>query len=490
MLSSLPRASPAAEPRAYWSAVEVVKPFHSPQELLGDLDSTTIGTVIAVAADVALIVDGEGVVRDVAFGSDDIFAQEYGHWIGRPWSEIVTTESRPKVEALRREAIARTTSSWRQLNHRSPAGKDLPIKYAAVEVRPDGRMVAVGRDQSDVAALQQRLVQAQQELERDYARIRLAEMRYRLLFQATSEAVLIVDAGTLKVTEANPAAEALNDSGRPIVGATLRGLFEPKSARAVETLLATLSSTGQGDDLRARLANGGREVLVSALPFRQDRSSAFLVRLALSPGDRAISAPFAAKTKLGPYAESAADGFVVTDPLGRIVAANRAFLDLAEVSAERQAVGQSLERWLGRAEVDLKILLTSLREKASIRMFATSLHGEHGGAANVEISASSMLDAGRTAYVFSIRNVNQRLNRLAGPGKDIPRSVEQLSELIGVVPLKEIVRQSTDIIERLCIEAALKLTTDNRASAAELLGLSRQSLYVKLRRFGLVDHST
>jgi DNA-binding NtrC family response regulator len=52
-----------------------------------------------------------------------------------------------------------------------------------------------------------------------------------------------------------------------------------------------------------------------------------------------------------------------------------------------------------------------------------------------------------------------------------------------------LVRETTDVIERLCIEAALKLTGDNRATAAELLGLSRQSLYVKLRRFGLADAS-
>jgi DNA-binding protein Fis len=30
------------------------------------------------------------------------------------------------------------------------------------------------------------------------------------------------------------------------------------------------------------------------------------------------------------------------------------------------------------------------------------------------------------------------------------------------------------------------MTNDNRASAAQLLGLSRQSLYVKLRRFGMI----
>ena len=55
--------------------------------------------------------------------------------------------------------------------------------------------------------------------------------------------------------------------------------------------------------------------------------------------------------------------------------------------------------------------------------------------------------------------------------------------------MKSIVRDTTDLIEKLCIEAALELAGDNRVSAAEMLGLSRQSLYVKLRRYGLVDPS-
>ena len=62
-----------------------------------------------------------------------------------------------------------------------------------------------------------------------------------------------------------------------------------------------------------------------------------------------------------------------------------------------------------------------------------------------------------------------------------------MTELVGRVPLKDLVRETTDIIERMCIEAALKITGDSRASAAEMLGLSRQSLYVKLRRYGIGD---
>jgi transcriptional regulator PpsR len=91
---------------------------------------------------------------------------------------------------------------------------------------------------------------------------------------------------------------------------------------------------------------------------------------------------------------------------------------------------------------------------------------------------------------FTIRDVGRRLTGTDTRGaREVPRSVGQMTELVGRMPLKDIVRDTTDLIEQLCIEAALELTADNRASAAEMLGLSRQSLYVKLRRFNLGDLS-
>ena len=80
-----------------------------------------------------------------------------------------------------------------------------------------------------------------------------------------------------------------------------------------------------------------------------------------------------------------------------------------------------------------------------------------------------------------------RANRDKLGGRELPRTVEQFADLVGRVPLKNLVRETTDLIERLCIEAALELTRDNRASAADMLGLSRQGLYAKLRRYGLGD---
>ena len=90
-------------------------------------------------------------------------------------------------------------------------------------------------------------------------------------------------------------------------------------------------------------------------------------------------------------------------------------------------------------------------------------------------------------YGFTIRNTGRNEVPKARPKSELPRSVEQLTGLVGRVSLKELVRETTDVIEKLCIEAALKLTDDNRASAAEMLGLSRQSLYSKLAPFGISD---
>jgi transcriptional regulator PpsR len=107
----------------------------------------------------------------------------------------------------------------------------------------------------------------------------------------------------------------------------------------------------------------------------------------------------------------------------------------------------------------------------------------------VEISAVSVSRGEDKCLGFTIREMGRRLASDVRAPRELPRSASQMTELVGRMPLKDIVRETTDLIEQLCIEAALQLTGDNRASAAEMLGLSRQSLYIKLRRFDMVDGS-
>ena len=123
-----------------------------------------------------------------------------------------------------------------------------------------------------------------------------------------------------------------------------------------------------------------------------------------------------------------------------------------------------------------------------MRQFFTTINVEYGAPIDVELSAAALEgDTGRR-YGYVVRRVIRRSSE-AGEYIDkkesLHHSVEQMTELVGRVALKDLVRETTDIIEKMCIESALKTTGGNRASAAEILGLSRQSLYVKLRRHGL-----
>ena len=223
-----------------------MKPFETPDRSLGTLETDAVAKLITTAADVALILDRDGVVVDVTFHQEELGAELAGSptWIGRPWTEVVTPESRAKVTTLLTEAAGSAIPRWRHINHATPSGS-VPILYTAVQVG-DGRVVAVGRELKALASLQQRLVEAQQSMERDYSKLRLMEMRYRLLFQMSLEPFLIVDGTSMKVIEVNPAAMRVLGSEAPqLAGKSLFDVFDAGSAPAVRALLSVIHATGR-----------------------------------------------------------------------------------------------------------------------------------------------------------------------------------------------------------------------------------------------------
>ena len=473
----------------------LVKRFVSPRTFFGDLDAEAAATLIAAAADVTLVLDASGTIRDFAVRTDEL-AKDFGNpeaWVGQPMVTTVAADSRPKVGTLLRDASSSADTRWRHINHQSEDGRSIPILYCCVQLGEGGRLVAFGRDLRDLSALQQRLVAAQQSMERDYSRLRDVETRYRLLFQLSSEAVLILDAARMRVLEANPAARTvLGVEVGELTGLGLAQLFSPDSIPQVEGHLGAVRAGMRLDDVRAwvqsRDGEGPREVSVKSSFFRQDGDALFLVRIAPTASHPAAAAMPDAKAKLLSAVERAPDAFVVTDEDGHVITANAAFIEMAQLEHEERARGRSLDNWVGASGVDMAVLMASLRQRGSVRFFVSALRGEEGSSTQVEISAVSVRNGGHPCFGFAIRNVEPRLSLdKTPPTRALSRSVEQLTELIGQVPLKDLVREATEVIERLCIEAALELTGNNRASAAEMLGLSRQSLYVKLRRYGLGD---
>jgi transcriptional regulator PpsR len=475
------KSAPARKPRA-----------RGARGLPGPLDAANAGRLIHAAADISLLIDGKGIVREVWYGSTDLAQQLDTDWVGKPWADTVSGETRDKTVAALREAAAGEAGRWRQVNHPTAAHGTVPVVYRVVALWGNGDCVAVGRDLRPVASLQQRLIDAEQAIERDYTRLRHAETRYRQLFQLSAEAVLVVGADNLRIVEANPASAALLDlHPRRIVGRAFPEGFSESSGRRLTELLAAVRTAGSADDVRVRSVAGEREFVVSASMFQQDGDSFFLVRMtpvAAAPTGR--GAVPAAQAVIGELIDKAPDALLVTDEQGRVVLANRAFVDLVQLSTVQQAKGESLERWLGRPGMDLSLVFANVRQHGTVRQFPTTLRGEYGLSRDVEISAVALNSPGSLHFGLLLREASRRATSAGLDERSfagLPRSPDQLTDLVGRVALKDLVRETTDIIEKLCIEAALRLTQDNRVSAAEMLGLSRQSLYVKLRRFGLVD---
>jgi transcriptional regulator PpsR len=334
--------------------------------------------------------------------------------------------------------------------------------------------------------LQRRLVETQQSMERDYLRLRHIEARYRVLFDTSSEAVLMVDANTQRVLEANLGAQSLlKDAGKRLVGRDIRECFDVESQGEVQSLLRMALATGRVEMCAARVTGLVPDWTVSATVFRQEGGAQFLVRLV---SRETMVEPRQDPRSSAVLSEAMAhfpDGWMLTDTSGVIKSVNEEGMALLGLTASSQVVGQNMERWLLRGAVDWGVLSTSLRQQLAVRNFATDVRTLSGMTLPVEVSAI-YLARPEPMYAFFVRDMDRRMQSGASTAQSQPHPFADLSQLVGRRPIKDIVGETVDTIERMCIETALELTHNNRASAAEMLGLSRQSLYVKLRRFGMV----
>lgn len=454
----------------------------APRPTLSDLAPDWAAKLITATSEVALVVDRDGIIRHVSFSGAEPPIEGADDWVGKPWSETVTTDSRGKIDLLLKEAASTGTTRRRQVNHPARTGADIPVAYNAVRAE-GGAVIAVGRDLRTISMLQQRLVDTQQAMERDYWRLRHVETRYRLLFQLSTDAIIVVDADTMRIVDASGAAARLFDiPADKLVGKSFPLGVVPEQVRAVDDLLATARTTGHATDVRLQLTEDRGEVLASASCFRQDNLTLLLVRLSRHSTPSAANASH--KQRLLELIDRTPEALVVTDAEGDILTANRSFLDLAQLASEEQAKGRSLGNWVGRPGADLSVFLSTVRKHGVVRVAASSIRGELGLATEIELSAVS-LRGDNSGIGFVMRDVGRRVTTVPHGARDLTKAVEELTTLVGRVSLPTLVRDTTDLVERHFIEAALELTGDNRTTAAEVLGLSRQTLYVKLRRHGL-----
>ena len=452
------------------------------------LRAETLTKLINVVSDISIILDQDGVVEEVSIRKTELSVLSCQSWIGKPWADAASVDSRAKILDILHPDRPQTEIRWRHINHTSTQGASIAVQYAVLHLEDRGKFLVLGRDLEAISVLQRRLVETQQSMERDYLRLRHVETRYRMLFDTTAEAVMLVDGLTYRILEANAGAQALvKGSNKKLIGRDLQDCFEAHYREDIQSLLRMSHATGRIEICRVKFTGAASDCTASASVFRQEGGPQFLVRLLpMEP----VASPATSRTQnlFSEALEHSPDGFALTDRSGKIKSVNVEFLSMLGATAASQLVGQPLESWLVRGGVDWGVLQTNLRSQSIVREFATEIRSMAGGAMAVEISALALV-SDETHYAFYVKDVVRRRSMDSPGASGMAGSVAELSRLVGRMPMKDIVGETIDMIEKMCIQSALNLTGNNRASAAEMLGLSRQSLYVKLRRFGMVSEA-
>jgi transcriptional regulator PpsR len=452
-----------------------------------------IASVVAqVASDVALVIDGDGVIRSVAespAAGADAGARGWDGWVGRRWVDTASPGNQGKLQLLLDEArVGSTTTRRREVNHPTAGGHDVPLAWTAVRLGQTGPVVAVGRDLRAVAAIQQRFLDAQQEIERDYWRRREAEGRYQRLFRVARDAVLVLDAQTFELLDANDAAVALfGASAEPTVGASAgswpQRLPEPARA-AMQELLLTARRSGRAAELRVHgcgLEDGQPiDCDVSATPFRVGQRVEFLLRAhAADPEAGRVDAD-----RLAAYVESTADAVAVVDSAGRVQMANAAFVGLVDHGSEVDLRGQRFLDLLADDDPRWTELVARARERGMCRPRVLTT-AARSGRRRVLVGASLLTDGEQEAVGITLRTLAAAPPWQAATTDSAPTWLAEIEHRLGRDPLSALVADAQRLAERHLVNAALLRSHGDAAACAGLLGLDGPGLAALFARLGL-----
>lgn len=446
-----------------------------------------LGEILSTASDVALLVAPSRRIISVLVNPHHRSFGQLTDWEGAHLKDVLTEESLRKFDSRLSEMHgARHGETAVELNHSDKSNWEFPVRYSLHRIGADDSILMLGRDLRPIAEVQQQLVQAQLALERDYETQREMDTRYRVLMEVSRDPVLMVSMSTGRITDINPAAAQMLGGQRvDLIGSAVAQEFEGRRRGEFLESLANLAVAESSAPIELIARRSQKRVFLTPTVFRAAGERVLLCQLDTTEGGQSGTDELA--DNLARLYHEGVDGIVFTDGDGNIRAANEAFLNLTDTANIAAIRGRSLTDFLARGAVDLRVLLDNVKRTGQLRLYATRLTTDFMGQIAVEISATWLNDRPNPVLVLVVRDAS-RAETLRRPAFGQPDDgVRNVMELVGSSTLKDIVAETTDVIEKMCIETALELTRNNRVAAAEMLSLSRQSLYVKLRKYGLLN---
>ncbi len=454
-------------------------------------DASLVPGLLEHAADISVSLDADLTISAIAVNPVAASLGCLDHWVGRPFEDFLAEESRIKFRD--RISAARNDDSGlplrMELNHVDNATWDFPVAYSAHRI-PDGGVLLLGRDMQPLAELQRSLVSEQLARERDYQKLRAEEACFRVVLDTSETAIVLIDPKQGRIRDLNGvAAGMLGTIAASLNGSVLAQCFEGRRREELGEALQAAASGDEGRGIEVVCRRTGRPLTLYPRFFRAASELVLVCRIAGS-GETAEDGD--ATFFLGELFSGSTDAIVLTDSKGLIREANEAFLMMADAALLRNVRDQPLADFLSRGAIDQKLIFEAADQDTRLRSYNTQVISPVGSRTSVDISAARLRQGnGAYGYGLIIRDVTRRdsLDAEAGPLVISEDAMKHMMDLVGTASLKELVSATSDVVEKMCIETALQLTSNNRVAAADMLGLSRQSLYVKLRKHGFIDDS-
>ncbi len=403
--------------------------------------------------EIALRIDASGVIRKALFSSE-IADEGLGNLVGQRWADTVGGTG-AQVLSMIDHARENGVSPIQRVRQRFPSGVEVSVEYTAVKLGAEGGFIAIGRNLEVIAGMRLRVVSTQREMARDSWKLHDVATRHRLLGDASSDPVVVVDADTLIVADANLAARrALGVA----IDVELLSRIAPVERESLRTTLERLRAHGEAPEVVMNLGVDGRRWHTRASTVQADRGAMLVLRLSAAGPTAAVGAhgtpPSSPMARLR-------DSVVVVSATGTIVRANTAFLELTETRDEASLVGTQLDRWL--SPLTLSTVLADYAKNGGGSALTAVVRCESGAESGVEVYA---VEAAEVVCVVLHRVQRARRQRGLGGSSDGAEPDEET--------MRWIIEDGVSHVERRCFLAALELAKTNRRNVAEILGMDAE----------------
>ena len=395
--------------------------------------------------------------------------------------DIISEESIPKIKNQFQLILNNNKHSSKliEINHIKKGNNDsYPISYSIKKLDKNFIMM-IGKDLLEISNIQKKLVKSQRQLEREYEKYKEFDTKYKVILNQTNDAIIIFekDSGLIKDININAKKILKIEQKNKKIYNFLNLLKTKKNKNFKEEIFkhAKLNS-----ELTIKTKKF-KKLILKPMIFRSGNDLMILCQIEEYEKTKKNKNNFS--EKISNFLNISPDSIVLISEKGMILNSNQSLLQICNITSFNDLEGKNFSEFLEKGMTDLRIICEETLKQGKIKNFQSRMLTTQGMPFDTNISTYMMNSQNKKIIVISIRLEN---NLEIKPFQN-EQNNNDLKNLVGSASLKSLVSESSDVVEKICIQTALNMTKNNKVAAAELLEISRQSLYVKLEKYNLLE---